>query len=118
MVYWKIGSDHPITEWWARMTGIMMLGFFSAPFWAGVSMDAHMKQCMVVMIAMLANMMHIVFSFPNEAETVMWYPQIGLQVILVAINAYILMPKSKRTTTNPDTSGYAPGSRKSPRKRS
>lgn len=117
MVYWKQGTNHPIAEWWARMTAILILGFFSAPFWAGVSMDAHMKQCMLVMTGMLINMAYIIFTYPNEAESLTWYPQLGLQVILVGINAYILMPKPKRNTTNPDTSGYTAGSRKSPRKK-
>ena len=29
LIYWTKGSDHPISEWWSRMTGVLFLSFLS-----------------------------------------------------------------------------------------
>lgn len=97
LVYWSKGTRHPIAEWWSRMTAILFLTWLSGPFAFNVPMRAHLKQTMVAMTAILANFLHINFvSAPDECVSLVWYPQIGLQVVLCAVNAHLLSTKSKR----------------------
>merc|ERR1719263_1777945 len=96
MIYWTKGSDHPISEWWARMVGVLFLSFLSGPLYFGVPMKAHLKQTMVAMTGILINFITLNFvTGPAECVKLTWYPQIALQVVLVAINAHLLMKDGK-----------------------
>ena len=60
-------------------------------------MTAHLKQTMVAMVAILANFLHINFvSGVDECVSLVWYPQIALQIVLCAINAHLLTKKKRK----------------------
>ena len=90
MKYWTVKSDDPITNWAARMFGTMMIIFFSGPKFFGVNMNAYLKQSMVVMVAFLVHFLIVNTQSPDVCAKLTWYPQIGLQVLLCAINWKLL----------------------------
>ena len=90
MKYWTVKSDNPIATWAARMFGLMMIAFFAGPKFFGANMDAYLKQSMFVMVGFLIHFVIINLQSPEVCAKLTWYPQIGLQVLLCAINWKLL----------------------------
>ena len=89
------GYDHPYAEWWARMVGVLFLSFLSGPILFGAPMESHLKQTMVAMTGILICFCSIIFGSPKDVVTFMWYPQLGLQVVLCLVNAYLIANPTK-----------------------
>ena len=91
--YWENQNPSVVGEWWARNFAIFIIAFLAAPFWAGTPMDSHLKCTMVAMTGLLLNFMMIIFVANDGAEAtkMVWYPQLGLQVVIVAVNAWLIM---------------------------
>ena len=95
-IYWtNNNNDSPIAEWWARMVGVLFLSFLSGPFLFGAPMESHLKQTMVAMTGILICFCSIIFGSPKDVVTFMWYPQLGLQVVLCLVNAYLIANPTK-----------------------
>ena len=86
LIYWTKGDGHPIAEWWGRMCAVLFFSFLSGPFVFGADIDTHLKQTLVMNIGLLLAFCSVVFGHPEECAQLTWYPQIGLQVILVIVN--------------------------------
>ena len=95
-IYWTTASDHPITEWWSRIVGVLFLSFLSGPFAFGADIWVHLKQTMVAMTGLLVCMVYINVLYP-ELCAVMWKPQIVLQIGIVAYNAKLLTVAHAKT---------------------
>ena len=80
LIYWTKGTDHPIAEWWSRMTGVLFLSFLSGPFLFGAPMGPHLKQTMLMNVGILVMFITIVFGSPDECVKLTWWPQVALQV--------------------------------------
>ena len=89
------GYDHPYAEWWARMVGVLFISFLSGPILFGAPMESHLKQTMVAMTGILICFCSIIFGSPKDVVTFMWYPQLGLQVVLCLVNAYLIANPTK-----------------------
>ena len=81
LIYWTKGTDHPIAEWWSRMTGVLFLSFLSGPFLFGAPMESHLKQTMIMNVGILIMFISIVFGSPDECVKLTWWPQVALQVV-------------------------------------
>ena len=80
LIYWTKGTDHPIAEWWSRMTGVLFLSFLAGPFLFGAPMGPHLKQTMLMNVGILVMFITIVFGSPDECVKLTWWPQVALQV--------------------------------------
>ena len=89
MSYWNVDAGGVITNWWSRMTGVLFLSFLGGPFLFGAEITkAYLKQVTAMLCGHLALFVNVTFFSPVAKFA--WYPQIILQVALVAMGLKLI----------------------------
>ena len=92
MSYWNVDAGGVITNWWSRMTGVLFLSFLGGPFLFGAEITkAYLKQVTAMLCGHLALFVNVTFFSP--VAKVAWYPQVILQVALVALGLKLINDK-------------------------
>ena len=92
MSYWNVDAGGVITNWWSRMTGVLFLSFLGGPFLFGAEITkAYLKQVTAMLCGHLALFVNVTFFSP--VAKVAWYPQVILQVALVAMGLKLINDK-------------------------
>jgi len=92
----RCAAHHPvgIADWWSRNTAFVLLTLLGGVPFFGVSEESFQKQALFFMTGLLLNFVAAAFFITDAAGkqvgAAMWYPQLALQVVLVAINAYLV----------------------------
>ena len=92
MSYWNVDGGSVIANWWSRMTAVLFLSFLGGPFLFGAEITkSYLKQVTAMLTGHLCMFINVTFFSP--VAKVAWYPQIVLQIALVALGLKLINEK-------------------------
>ena len=92
MSYWNVDGGSVIANWWSRMTAVLFLSFLGGPFLFGAEITkAYLKQVTAMLTGHLCMFINVTFFSP--VAKVAWYPQIVLQIALIAFGLKLINEK-------------------------
>merc|ERR1711934_638086 len=92
MSYWNVDGGSVIANWWSRMTAVLFLSFLGGPFLFGAEITkAYLKQVTAMLTGHLCMFINVTFFSP--VAKVAWYPQIVLQIALIALGLKLINEK-------------------------